>query len=89
MNIYVLHISFNVILTDDGTNYLVTYDGANLSPKSLQYLLQWCFSKNLGSLESTQEALSCSPNFPPASYLDERTPTYEPIVNYHIASKSV
>ena len=38
MNIYVLHISFNVILTDDGTNYLVTHDGANLSPKSLQYL---------------------------------------------------
>ena len=35
----------NVILTDDGTNYLVTYDGANLSPNSLQYLLHWCFSK--------------------------------------------
>ena len=32
MNIYALHISFNVILTDDGTKYLVTYDGANLSP---------------------------------------------------------
>lgn len=45
MNIYVIHISFNVILTDDGANYLVTYDGANLSPKSLQYLLHWCFSK--------------------------------------------
>ena len=48
--------------------------------------------KHLGSLESTQEAratpratlthLSCSPNFPRASYLDERTLTYEPIVNY-------
>ena len=45
--------------------------------------------KYLGSLESTQEAtpratlthLSCSPNFPHASYLDERTLTYEPIVN--------
>ena len=41
--------------------------------------------KHLGSLESTQEALthlSCSPNFPRASYLDERTLTYEPIVNW-------
>ena len=46
--------------------------------------------KHLGSLESTQEAratpratlthLSCSPNFPRASYLNERTLTYEPIV---------
>ena len=40
--------------------------------------------KYLGSLESTQEDtlthLSCSPNFPRASYLDERTLTYEPIV---------
>ena len=39
--------------------------------------------KHLGSLESTQEArvthLSCSPNFPRASYLDERTLTCEPI----------
>ena len=26
--------------------------------------------------------LSCSPNFPRASYLDERTLTYEPIVNW-------
>ena len=26
--------------------------------------------------------LSCSPNFPRALYLDERTLTYEPIVNY-------
>ena len=26
--------------------------------------------------------LLCSPNFPPASYLDERILTYEPIVNY-------
>ena len=25
--------------------------------------------------------LSCPPNFPRASYLDERTLTYEPIVN--------
>ena len=42
--------------------------------------------KHLGSLESTQEArvthLSCSPNFPRASYLDERTLTYEPIVKW-------
>ena len=40
--------------------------------------------KHLGSLESTQEArvarVLCSPNFPRASYLDERTLTYEPIV---------
>ena len=33
--------------------------------------------KHLGSLESTQD-----PNFLPASYLDERTLTYEPIVNF-------
>ena len=41
--------------------------------------------KHLGSLKSTQEArvahLSCSPNFLRASYLEERTLTYEPIVN--------
>ena len=29
------------------------------------------------------EHLSCSPNFPRASYLDERTLTYEPIVKYN------
>ena len=58
--------------------------------------------KHLGSFESTQEArvvlatpratlthLSCSPHFPRASYLDERTLTCEPIVNYNIASKFV
>ena len=28
--------------------------------------------------------LLCSPNFPPASYLDECTLTYEPIVNYAV-----
>ena len=50
--------------------------------------------KHLGSLESTQEARValgyassnsyaslCSPNFPRASYLDERMLRYEPIVN--------
>ena len=31
--------------------------------------------------ESTLTHLSCFPNFPRASYLDERTLTYEPIVN--------
>ena len=39
----------------------------------------------LGKLKSTQEVrvahLSCSPNFLRASYLEERTLTYEPIVN--------
>ena len=53
--------------------------------------------KHLGSLESTQEArvlsatpratltdLLCSPNFPRASYLDERTLTYEPIVKLRL-----
>ena len=50
--------------------------------------------KHLGSLGSTQEArvargvtlthLSCSPNFPRASYLDERTLTHEPIVKFHL-----
>ena len=51
--------------------------------------------KHLGSLKSTQEARValgyassnssaslCSPNFPPASYLNECTLTYEPIVSY-------
>ena len=54
--------------------------------------------KHLGSLESTQEArvargiaksnsypFSCSPNFPCASYLDERMLTYEPIVKSQLA----
>ena len=38
--------------------------------------------KHVGSLESTQAAmyLLYSPNFPRASYLDERTLTHEPIV---------
>ena len=39
--------------------------------------------KHLRSLESTQEALthlSCSPNFPRASNLDERTLTHEPML---------
>lgn len=35
MNIYVFYIFFNVILIDDGINYLVIYDGVNLSFKSL------------------------------------------------------
>ena len=30
---------------------------------------------------ATLKHLSCSPNFPRTSYLDERTLTYEPIVN--------
>ena len=49
--------------------------------------------KHLGSLESAQEAtpratlthLWCSPNFPCASYLDESTLTYEPIVDQNTA----
>ena len=57
--------------------------------------------KHLGSLESTQEArvalatpratlthLSCSPNFPRASYLDERTLTYEPIVKWYLGAQA-
>ena len=46
--------------------------------------------KHAGSLESTQEAtyLSCSPNFPRASYIDERTLAHEPIhlfgVRFHV-----
>ena len=43
----------------------------------------WRALKKLELLLATPQAtlmhLSCSPNFPPASYLDE---TYEPIVNY-------
>ena len=33
------------------------------------------------TLRATLTRLSCSPNFPRASYLDERTLTYEPIVS--------
>ena len=47
-----------------------------------------CFIEALKKLEllsatprATLKHLSCSPNFPRASYLDERTLTYEPIVN--------
>ena len=46
--------------------------------------------KHLGSLESTQEArvalVYALQNFPSASYLDERTLTYEPIVKCSSAS---
>ena len=45
--------------------------------------------KKLELLSATPRAtlthLSCSPNFPRASYLDERTLTYEPIVNYQLS----
>ena len=33
--------------------------------------------------EATHRLLLCSPNFPRASYLDEGTLTYEPIVIFH------
>ena len=53
----------------------------------------WRALKKLELLSVTPRAtlmhLSCSPNFPRASYLDERTLTYEPIVNSNIASKFV
>ena len=46
----------------------------------------WRALKKLGLLSATPRAtlthLSCSPNFLRALYLDERTLTYEPIVNY-------
>ena len=46
---------------------------------------KFSFSKKLELLSATPRAtptrLSCTPNFPRASYLDERTLTYEPIVN--------
>ena len=46
--------------------------------------------KKLELLSATPRAtlthLSCSPNFPRASYLDERTLTYEPIVNCYLQS---
>ena len=35
------------------------------------------------TLRATLMHLSCSPNFPHASYLDERTLTYQPIVKYN------
>ena len=41
-------------------------------------------SKTCGQSRATLTHLSCSPNFPCASYLDERTLTYEPIVNWHV-----
>ena len=45
----------------------------------------WRALKKLELLSVTPRAtlthLSCSPNFPRASYLNERTLTYEPIVN--------
>ena len=40
----------------------------------------WRALKKLELLEATPH-ISCSPNFPCASYLDEHTLTYEPIVN--------
>ena len=47
----------------------------------------WRALKKLELLSATPRAtlthLSCSPNFPRASYLDERTLTYEPIVIFH------
>ena len=47
----------------------------------------WRTLKMLESLSATLRAtlmhLSCSPNFPHASYLDERTLTYQPIVKYN------
>ena len=50
----------------------------------------WRALKKLELLSATPRAtlthLSCSPNFPRASYLDERTLTYEPIVNYTLVN---
>ena len=47
----------------------------------------WRALKKLGLLLATPRAtlahLSCSPNFPRASYLDESMLTYEPIVKLH------
>ena len=47
----------------------------------------WRALKKLELLSATPWATLthrlCSPNFPHASYLDERTLTYEPIVNYY------
>ena len=46
----------------------------------------WRALKKLELLSATPRAtlthLSCSPNFPRASYLDERTQTYEPMVDW-------
>ena len=50
----------------------------------------WNVLKKIELLSATPRAtrthLSCSPNFTRASYLDERTLTYEPIVNLHLTS---
>ena len=52
----------------------------------------WRALKKLELLSATPRAtlthLSCSPNFTRASYLDERTLTYELTVNYNIASRA-
>ena len=48
------------------------------------------FLTNLGQ-DRLQRSEMCSPNFPRASYLDERTLTYEPIVkcsDRHSAAQS-
>ena len=54
---------------------------ANISIAILIHIL-----KKLATPQATLTHLSCSPNFPRASYLDECMLTYEPIVHYIISS---
>ena len=58
----------------------------NINPFTTFEPTGWKWLKKLELLSATPRAtlthLSCSPNFPCASYLDERKLTYEPIVNW-------
>ena len=46
---------------------------------------QLCVHRDISTTpRATLTHLSCSPNFPRASYLDERTLTYEPIVKFRL-----
>ena len=84
MNISEVVFYENYLTLDFHTNTVIS------SLFAFSFIRQLCVQRDMchaGSLESTQEArvaltqLSCSPNFPRASYLDEGTLTREPVVN--------
>ena len=54
--------------------------GSYVSCKFIEIWSPWEVWRALKKPRETLTHLSCSPNFPRASYLDERTLTYEPIV---------
>lgn len=55
---------------------------------SCAFIKTWSTWEAWRALKKLGLHLSCSPNFPRASYLDERTLTYEPIVNYEYRNLS-